>query len=374
VRRLGATYGNEYVSAVPIAMVATLLVMQYSITMLAPVWERWLFYGGERDDLQLVQTLEERLLTTGDLKQFLETILTAVCDRLQVKNAFVVVLAPPGSEMMVTVGDINHLQHEELSEEIIQVVAQNGGEDSSPQEAVKLFTWGEFWLIPLFEGALSNVNGEFPLLGLLGVERVIEHELDEEQRLALETLSLRAAIALEDRTHQQRVFTSLETLTPQVDWIQRLRAASRYDGTDVLMTMPPEDIIIEQGDLNKWVKDALSHYWGGPKLSKSPLLRLQIVQQALDEHDGISVNALRTILRQAIEHVRPEGKRRFTTEWLLYNILEMKFMEGRKVRDVATRLAMSEADLYRKQRVAIEAVADAITDMEHVARSENNLA
>ncbi len=29
-----------------------------------------------------------------------------------------------------------------------------------------------------------------------------------------------------------------------------------------------------------------------------------------------------------------------------------KFMEGRKVRDVAIRLAMSEADLYRKQRVA----------------------
>ena len=34
------------------------------------------------------------------------------------------------------------------------------------------------------------------------------------------------------------------------------------------------------------------------------------------------------------------------------------------------RLAMSEADLYRKQRVAIEAVADAIIDMEQQARKE----
>jgi hypothetical protein len=42
----------------------------------------------------------------------------------------------------------------------------------------------------------------------------------------------------------------------------------------------------------------------------------------------------------------------------------MKFIEGRKVRDVASRLAMSEADLYRKQRVAIEAVAKAILEME----------
>ena len=46
-------------------------------------------------------------------------------------------------------------------------------------------------------------------------------------------------------------------------------------------------------------------------------------------------------------------------------------MEGRKVRDIALRLAMSEADLYRKQRVAIEAVASAIVDMETQAREED---
>jgi hypothetical protein len=68
--------------------------------------------------------------------------------------------------------------------------------------------------------------------------------------------------------------------------------------------------------------------------------------------------------------VKPEGERRFTTEWILYNILEMKFIEGRKVRDVANRLAMSEADLYRKQRVAVEAVARAMIDMESQAQAE----
>jgi hypothetical protein len=44
--------------------------------------------------------------------------------------------------------------------------------------------------------------------------------------------------------------------------------------------------------------------------------------------------------------------------------LPKKFIEGRKVREVAGRLAMSEADLYRKQRVAVEAVAKAILNME----------
>jgi len=42
----------------------------------------------------------------------------------------------------------------------------------------------------------------------------------------------------------------------------------------------------------------------------------------------------------------------------------MKFIEGRKVREVAARLAMSEADLYRKQRVAVEEVARIILEME----------
>jgi hypothetical protein len=76
------------------------------------------------------------------------------------------------------------------------------------------------------------------------------------------------------------------------------------------------------------------------------------------------VNALRAVLRRAVERVRPEGERRFTSEWLLYNILEMKFLEGKKVRDVAMRLAVSEADLYRKQKVAIEELARVIAEME----------
>ena len=81
--------------------------------------------------------------------------------------------------------------------------------------------------------------------------------------------------------------------------------------------------------------------------------------------DNNPVRALRTVLAQAIENLKPEGQRSLTTsEWILYNILEMRFLQGRKVRDVALRLAMSESDLYRKQRVAIEEVARQIADME----------
>jgi hypothetical protein len=152
-----------------------------------------------------------------------------------------------------------------------------------------------------------------------------------------------------------------------MDLIQRLRAAARYDGTGVLTT---PNFSLEERKLSRWVKDALTHYWGGPKLTENPLMGLSIVQQALKEHEDNPTNALRAILRSAIEHIRPEGERRFTAEWVLYNILEMKFMEGHKVREVALRLAMSEADLYRKQRVAIEAVAKVIVEMEQQARQD----
>ena len=41
------------------------------------------------------------------------------------------------------------------------------------------------------------------------------------------------------------------------------------------------------------------------------------------------------------------------------------------MRDVARRLAMSESDLYRKQRVAIENVAHTIADLELEVQNED---
>ena len=91
-------------------------------------------------------------------------------------------------------------------------------------------------------------------------------------------------------------------------------------------------------------------------------------------HGGNQTKALREILVRAVEQQRPEGERSMTTtEWILYNILELKFIQGQKVRDVARRLAMSESDLYRKQRVAIENVASAISDMESAVLIEDEI-
>jgi len=113
------------------------------------------------------------------------------------------------------------------------------------------------------------------------------------------------------------------------------------------------------------VRDALKHYWGGPKLTESPLLALRVVQDILGENNDNSVHALRSVLAKAIEMQRPEGERHMTAaEWLIYNILDMKFVQGMRVRDIANNLAMSESDLYRKQKLAIDEVARTLREME----------
>ncbi len=359
VRRGGALMGVEYSAFVPLAMVATVLLFEHAITLFAPLWERYLFFGRDRAELQLFQNIEERMVTEGDLQQFLEAVLAAVRDHLHSPSAFIAALDEQGLSLIVMAGNRSMVDQEGLSQAIETFSNGNGADHHE-------FLWGKYWVLPLHQRKRGDLDRDEvpPFLGVLGVARGALDHLEMEQRESLWLLADRASLALEDRRMQQRVFRSLQDLQPQVDIIQRMRAAGRYDSrTSLLSTeLPPES------DLANWVKEALTHYWGGPKLTNSPLMRLHVVQDMAGEYDGNAANALRALLRKAVDQVKPEGERRFTTEWILYNILEMKFMEGRKVREVAGRLAMSEADLYRKQRVAVEAVAKAILEMESQIR------
>jgi hypothetical protein len=359
LRRTGARFGLDLSAIILTSTVALILIFEHLITLVAPIWERWLFSGKDREEMQLLQTLDERLLTASDMQQFLEAVLAAVCDRLQVSKAFIAALGAQGLERIVKIGGEITLEKGELSANLLEAVSQNSLTRS-------LFSWGEYWIIPLYDP--EEISGE--LLGLMGVVHQPDQILDDEQSDALDMLSQRVAIALRDRRRQQQAFSSLEELTPQMDMLQKLRAAARYDGKEMLALASTST---NQGEMTSWVKDALTHFWGGPKLTQNPLLRLHLVEQALSEGEENPTNALRGILRKAIDRVRPEGERRFTAEWILFNILEMKFLEGRKVREIAVRLAMSEADLYRKQRVAIEAVAEAIIEMEQIATAQEPL-
>ncbi len=354
LRRIDKNSPLDLSQVIPAFMAALILILEHLITLTSPTLERWLFFGKDRTDLDRLRTLDERLLTADDLQQFLEAILAAACDSMQVSSAFIASIGPQGVENLVIIGGQPSLEGDDLPLSWLRTMA---GED----ERSHLFEWGEHWLVPLFDPYTSKQK---TIIGLMGLTRQKEQDFDEDQINALELLAQRASLAIGDRFRQEQVFSSLDELSPQIETIQRLRAATRYAGAEILAS--PETPL-DRIDLSPLVKDALAHYWGGPKLTLSPLLNLEVVKKTAEEQKESPINALREILRKAIENTRPEGERRFTAEWILYNILELKFLEGHKVREVAMRLAMSEADLYRKQRVAIETVSNAILQMEEDA-------
>jgi hypothetical protein len=337
-----------------VAVVMVIILLQFAITVGRVPLERILFLEtrSDREEIRRLQWLEERLLTGSDLRQFLESILAALCDLIRCPAAFVVEWNEGAASFLAGVGSRNLQPPEkDLSTlpkpEVLEYIPGTGS----------LFRWGGFWLLPLHAADREE------MVGLIGLAAFTEHlELAPEQHEPLSRLMERAAGALADERLQREVFSALDLLMPDVEKIQRLSAAARYGQANLLAA--PANGGTGAADLAQWVREALSHYWGGPKLTTSPLLGLRVVREELDSHDGNAVNALRAVLRRAVDRVRPEGERRFTSEWLLYNILEMKFLEGKRVRDVALRLAVSEADLYRKQKLAIEEVARVIADME----------
>jgi len=353
VRRAGNLMGDPYSDLVTFTMVCSILICEYAVTLLSPFWERLLFHGKDQQDLEIISNLEQSLVTRNDLSQFLEMILAAARDRLQATGAFVAAINSGTMELVKTTGRVDGLEDNGNQDELTDLVHRS--EDSEG-----IFEWRGNLILPLYQHSGEN---DRELLGLMGVYGMKSHHLEAEQRLSLEQLAARATVALRDRHIQQQLFTAFERLTPDINYLSELRAAGRYEPEHVLDITQPVD-----EDMTAWVRDALNHYWGGPRLTESPLLKLTVIQNMLEAYDGNYSNALRALLKTGIEKMKPDGERRFTGEWILYNILEMKFLEGKKVREIATKLAMSEADLYRKQRVALEAVAKEIAQMEKDAR------
>lgn len=376
VPRAGAVLGLPGDEAMPVFVVALILCLQWAITVVRPHLERWLIYVGDQSEIRRIQELEERLLTGADFHQMLDTILAVLCDYLRVPTAFVASLSMGNGPRLERAIGLRPETRAELEGSTVLAEGALNGTLPQPQDVVEkgdLFTWRSFWLIPLY----GRPVGEKParLIGVLGVTAPVENgvPLDEERHRVLMALASRTAEVLEDRRIQSEVFASLEGLLPEMTAIEHMREAARRGVAGLAV---PTEELISSPDFVQKVKDALTHYWGGPRLTDSALMGLAVVRQALIENDGNPQRAMRAVLQRAIESLRPEGQRSMTTaEWILYNILEMRFIQGRKVRDVAMRLAMSESDLYRKQRVAIEAVAQIVADMERSAVAmQSNLA
>jgi hypothetical protein len=354
-------------------VVGVILLLQISIELAKPLIDRAL-YLQDREEIEWIQQLSNRLLTSTDLHQFLENVLTALCELLRVDTAFVAVVDDGEPHLEVACGDLEVGHSDGLSLEAWRVSLQQLRTGRTQQAKIEdtdrdlkgerqlarygdLFVWNGYWLAPLRATQDDDI-----VLGVLGVAaRSSEPDLTPEEEAGVENLLSQAAVALEDRQLQQGIFSALQRIMPEIEDIQRRRGMVHYVGDEALSGFG----MVESGEFREWVRDALKHYWGGPKLTTNPLMALQVVERATREQDGNAMRGLRSVLREAVERLRPEGERKMTAPaWLLYNILDLKFLQGLTVREVAQRLAMSESNLYRKQRVAIRAAAQMLAEME----------
>lgn len=362
-----------------------IIVSQLILSVTKSVVDR-LIYREDRDEIAWLRELDRRLLTSSDLRQFLDNNLTALCELLRTPSGFVAaivgtdlilesVVGPTGTRQQVTAID-------DWSDALSRLLRHrrdngnygNGDDEARPvQRAHNLpVNHRGYWVWPLMEPV--SVGADERVLGILGVRARTEAPLFSREELAVLAQMLdQVALSLADRRLQQQVFVALRTIIPGIDRIQRLRGIVPYVSTEngdrSAALLDPS--LIHEPEFEAWVKDALSHYWGGPKLTSSPLMQLRVVGNAIDHADANPTKALRLVLGTAIERLKPEGRREMSTpEWLLYNILEMRFIQGRRVREIAERLTMSESDLYRKQRVAIDEVARVLADMEQTESAD----
>ncbi len=341
-------------------LVVITIVLAQIVIYLAQPWIDKFLYRNDMEEIEWLRTLETRLMTSGDLSQFLENVLVTLCNICDVDQGFVALPGEQEARLEVVVGD---------EEEARRVLAL--------PETQHLLTMSE----P--ENGFQKINGYVirclinrhteENMGILALhaECAATEEGDAETTAVIEHLVRRAEIAVEDRRLQMDVFAALRPIMPEMEVMQALRGAVPY------VTMPESEqqaaALSQEPEFYEWVRGALTHFWGGPKLSESPLLHMTVVRQKLAEYENSPTRALRAILQEAIEHQRPPGERQMTTsEWLLYNILDLKYLQGRKVREVAHKLAISESDLYRKQRIAIAEVARTLADMETEAAKSDD--
>lgn len=351
VSRLGVQYNFPFTSALVIlAMVSTIVLFEYMITLFAPIWERIFFSGNDRVELEKVRLLEDRLLTTNDIQQFLELILATICDRLQINGASLIVNNNSSNSLSIKIGS-GQVLSQNNKEEIYEFL-----NELDPIEFIVEFNNGT--IIPL---RLTEEKSQ-RIYGAVVIDEKLINKLDDEKMNALHRLIDRVAFALREREEQEKILGSFEMLVSQTSAIQNLIAVSRFDQQRMINGIER----IEIRDLEKWVKDALTQIWGGPKIIRNPIMQLKIVQKRIEDRNESPINAVREILREAMSRLRPEGERQYTNEWILYNLIDLKFFEGWKVKDIARRIALSEADFYRKQRAAISSISRQIIEMERI--------
>jgi hypothetical protein len=319
-----------------------------------------LVYMQDHAEIDYLRTLPRNTFTQTDLRSLLENTLVVICGALRVDTGFVAASDDADNYTIKTLVGTRRtvkrfVAEHPLAEVMPKLIAVPSSAPGATPPAEAFLRCDGFCMLPL-----RGPEGDF--LGALGVAYP-QSALTSESRRLIGVLAHQMELALATVHMQQRLFDTLRGMGPEMQSLQQLNSRLEQATPSSLESLDSEVALLPE--FPQIVKDALAQYWGGPKLSDSPLLGLRMVRRLLGDQGGSPTRALQVVLRQAIENLRPDEQLDPSAqEWMLYNILELRFLQGKRVRDIAERLAMSESDFYRKQRIAVEEVARQLALME----------
>ncbi len=340
------------------AVVFVIVVLQALLDRLRPLIDRII---QQDEEIVWLEELNQRLLTSSDLSELLDNTLIAVCEVLRVPSGFIIAPDRRTSEFCVqaVVGPATKAEAFLAATDTAALVRSA---ESSLSEAngggVHTLVENGYWLFPL-AGRNDAASG------ILAAERPAQRtDLTDEENEIVAVLVDRASVAVEDVQLQRSILDTLKGFAPEIEQVQQWGSQLRYASPSALAQLEADPLYTPE--FHHAVREALSHYWGGPKLTGNRLLTLGVVQAALADNNNNPSQALRSVLRQAVETMRPPDERDpMSSEWILYNILRLRFLQGKRVKEIVQELAMSESDFYRKERAAIREVARALALLEN---------
>jgi CheY-like chemotaxis protein len=110
---------------------------------------------------------------------------------------------------------------------------------------------------------------------------------------------------------------------------------------------------INSNQFNTYLRSALHHLYEPDQLRLSPLTTLFGIAGRIE-----ASTALQKILLQAIEDIRPgDGESPQSQGWITYEVLFFRYVRGYSRQAVADQLGISERQLSRDQRAALETLA-----------------
>src|SRR5690606_28009982 len=166
------------------------------------------FHLNNDPEVRHIQQLSDRLLTTRDMHQFLESLLIATCEYLRTPSAFVAAITAEGAKLEVAVGPLvssHTLQSKSWRD--LTLPADDGNGHPDLQTIGDFVVWVDYWSLSLYNREVDGVVGHS---GVQGCGVVPELELGQCMDFGL--LVQRAGEALDGRRLRQEVFVDVDLL------------------------------------------------------------------------------------------------------------------------------------------------------------------